>query len=358
MYQNLYALHFRFDDDNTGAERDGASFVQIANLIGIPQPEIYIIPRSEAMPAFEVAHKISEMVKHAKNSLGRSAIIIHYAGHGGEDFHGMLELSSAGGKKIATSRFVENIIKDYFIPLDQPIDFLMIFDCCYGFLPTRDTKPSNRLVELVGSGDVRDPIAFGAGVTNTLTSKILVEVRARAQQGYKRVEIAEIVASIQQNSPLKKPSHAAQVGTGSVTFAVNAAAAATTNTPSPNLSPAPGMLATFSMHVSASFTHEELNGLVKWIDELPKTPSTSLKLEGVKETASTLFIFESSILCFLRIRGLPGVVLICENSPADFSWLFAPRVSTQAPSSTSQRSRRPSFADENVPPPRTKASLE
>ncbi|KAK2759807.1 hypothetical protein FQN54_002541 [Arachnomyces sp. PD_36] len=153
------------------------------------------------------------------------------------------------------------------LPLDQPIDFLMIFDCCYGFLPTRDTKPSNHLVKLISSGDVRDPIAFGAGVTNILTSKILVEVRARAQQGYKRVEIADIVISIQQNSPLKKPSHAAQVGTDFVTFAVNAAAAATVNTPSSNLSPAPGMLATFSMHGRASFTHEELNGLVKWIDD-------------------------------------------------------------------------------------------
>jgi hypothetical protein len=37
-----------------------------------------------------------------------------------------------------------------------------------------------------------------------------------------------------------------------------------------------------------------------------------------------LFIFEASRLCFLGIYGLPGVSLICENQPDDFSWLLHP----------------------------------
>lgn len=62
--------------------------------------------------------------------------------------------------------------------------------------------------------------------------------------------------------------------------------------------------------------------LVGWLAMMPKSKSAALKLESVKSTNSMLFIFESSYLSFMRIDGMPGVSLICENGPSDFSWLF------------------------------------
>lgn len=33
MYNHFYAFHFRWEDDNTNAERDGSSFSELAQLL-------------------------------------------------------------------------------------------------------------------------------------------------------------------------------------------------------------------------------------------------------------------------------------------------------------------------------------
>ncbi|KAK2765037.1 hypothetical protein FQN54_008736 [Arachnomyces sp. PD_36] len=55
-----------------------------------------------------------------------------------------LELSSTGGRKVAVAHLRHVIVTDEFIPFDQPIDIVMIFDSCYGFLPTSWVRLSAR----------------------------------------------------------------------------------------------------------------------------------------------------------------------------------------------------------------------
>jgi hypothetical protein len=124
------------------------------------------------------------------------------------------------------------------------------------------------------------------------------------------VEIADVVDTLRQSSPVKKPTYAAKLGTGCITLPLMAGAAAAPRSRSTSLRKCgPGLLATFSLHVSKNFSKQELMDLVGWLAMMPKSKSAALKLESVKSTNSMLFIFESSYLSFMRIDGMPGVIL-------------------------------------------------
>jgi hypothetical protein len=322
-YANFYALHVRWEDDNTNADRDGNSFGELVQLLGFPSPDVHVIPKSDPMPGFELQALVSKLLFKAVSALGRSVIIIHYAGHGGANSLDQLELRSQSGKKIAASGLLLNFTTESLVSLDQAVDVVVIFDCCYSFLAARNTNSQSRIVEMLSAGDESDPVAFAAGTKNSFTSKLLIEIRSRSQRGDKLVEMADVIDKLQQSSPVKKPGYAALLGIGSITLPLNT----TTTAAMPNPTPpkrVPGLLATFSVHVSKTFSKHELKDLVQWLEKMPKVKSAGLKLESVKTTNSMLFIFESSRLCFLRICGLPGVNLICENQPDDFSWLLHP----------------------------------
>ncbi|WEW60804.1 hypothetical protein PRK78_006292 [Emydomyces testavorans] len=321
-YSNFYALHFRWEDDNTDASRDGESFQDLVHLMGFPFPDVHVIPKGDPLPGFEVQHRVASLFIKAGNAQGRSIVIIHYAGHGNANDLNELELCSQPGKRIAANGFLLNITTDMVMGLDVPIDVIIIFDCCYSFLASRNGSTESRNVEILSAGDERDPVAFAAGTKNSLTSKLLIEIRSRAQRGDKLVEMADVMNALQQSSPVKKPSYTAKLGIGSITLPLNTMAPAVTIPPTPKNVQC--LLATFSVHVSKTFNKQELKDLVRWLEESPKGKSATLKLESVKATNSMLFIFESSRLCFLRICGLPGVSLICENTPEDFSWLLHP----------------------------------
>jgi hypothetical protein len=66
------------------------------------------------------------------------------------------------------------------------------------------------------------------------------------------------------------------------------------------------MVATFAVHVGENFTHDQLRSLVEWIGTMPTTKGTSLELDGIRRTSSTLFIFETARVSFMRLDGLPG----------------------------------------------------
>ena len=65
----------------------------------------------------------------------------------------------------------------------------------------------------------------------------------------------------------------------------------------------PGLLATFSIHVSHCFTREELESLARWLEESPRAKSSNLKLESFKVTNLLLSIFEVDQKCLARIQA-------------------------------------------------------
>ncbi|KAJ9294601.1 hypothetical protein DTO271G3_6869 [Paecilomyces variotii] len=321
IYSHFYAFHFHWEDDNTNAERDANSFSDLAQLLGFPVPETYVIPSDSHIPGFEIQERITAMLKRAMCATGKRIMIIHYAGHGGENNLDELSFYNSTGKKsMAANSFLLNILTASLVPFNESIDIIVMLDCCYSFLASRDIDKNKRLVEFLCANDTRDPIAFSAGSKNSFTSKLLIEVRSRAQRGEKFVEMTDAITSLQQLSPVKQPIYAAKLGIGSILLPLNKSPAA--NAHHSLSTPAPGLMATFSMHVSHNYTREELKEFTRWLRESPKAKTSSLKLESVKITNSMVFIFEIERKCFRRIEGLEGVSLICDNQAANFDWLF------------------------------------
>jgi hypothetical protein len=330
VYKNSYSLHIRWEDDDTLAERDENSFRSIIEALGFPdKPEIHIIQKANKTPAWELLPTIAAIMAKAESSDGRSIVIIHYAGHGNADANGELVLMSSSGKRIQARSILDfTAEQSAWLTVGAKVDVIMIFDCCYNFLATRTTNPASRIVEILTAGDERDPIAFQAGTRASFTSKLAIEIRNRQQLGHKFVEFADVMADLRRTSPVKKPSYVAKLGTGSITLPLVNTAGTAQHHGVGSIQP-PGLLATFSIHVSHTFINSQLRTLVAWLQSLDK--DHGLTLEGVKETISMVFIFESSYLCFLRIQGLAGVTLICENKPSDFSWLLRPASNSSGP---------------------------
>lgn len=110
-YSNFYAFNFRWEDDNTNADRDENSFRELVQLLGFPSPDVYVIPTGDLMLGFGVRHRVSQMLVKAGHALGRSIIIIHYAGHGSANDLNELELCSRSGKKMAANGFLFDITR-------------------------------------------------------------------------------------------------------------------------------------------------------------------------------------------------------------------------------------------------------
>ncbi|KAI1973465.1 hypothetical protein LOZ53_003742 [Ophidiomyces ophidiicola] len=353
QYANFYAFHFRWEDDNTGADQDKKSFCDMTHLMGFPNPDVFVIPKDMATPGLEVMAKIIDLFKAGATASGQSILLVHYSGHGGPNNLDELVLSSRSGQKIAAEQIMGSIINTG-DPDVTGIDVVFIFDCCYSFLTTRTVTEEPRIVEVLAASNNNDPAVFGAGPRNSFTSKMFIEIHSQAQAEATSVEMADVIDTLQNQSSLKKPGHATRLGVGSVVLPLLPNRAGIINNPNPSES---GMLATFSIHVGKIFTKAELEDLGAWLASMPKVKGASLRLESIKQTQSTVFIFEASRLSYHRIRGLPGVTLICENFLVNFDWFFQP-----APPQTttpSQSGRPIRTVDENIPPEgqRTKPSF-
>ncbi|KAK2738137.1 hypothetical protein FQN55_000757 [Onygenales sp. PD_40] len=338
VYSEYLALHFRWADDDTNADRDGENFKQLAKLLAFPPPKVLVLDKLDYTPSFTLTGAVQPMAIPLPSS-GRRIVMVHYAGHGEESDVG-LQLISGRGKRISVNLWLDQWINTSNIADYEPIDFLFIFDCCYSWLATRQPKKGTRIVEILGAGDERDPIAFGSGSALSFTAKLLVEVRNRAQRGDKSVRIADMMVHLRHNSPVKKPTYTAKLGVGSITLPLNQQGLGQSAPPAASMGK--GLLATFSVHVKETLSPSELKGLTQWLSKIPESANIGFKLENVKRTYSTVLFFESTRVFYSLLMGLPGFCLICENVHEDFSWLFQPNAPKQSVDQTKEQK-------ENVP---------
>ncbi|KAK2769937.1 hypothetical protein FQN53_005805 [Emmonsiellopsis sp. PD_33] len=322
VYSEYASFHFRWADDDTNADRDAENFRELAKLLSFPPPKEHVIDKQDLLPSHNLTGGVIPLV-HPLPSSGRRVVMIHYAGYG-EDNAAGLQLISRGGKRISVDRWMEEwVANSDFIEVDDPIDFVFIFDCCcHNFQATRQPNPATRLVDILASGDRRDPGAFADGNTLSLTAKLLGEIRNRTQRGEKFIQIAEVMDTLHQNSMVKKPTYSAKIGVGSITLPLNQQGLGQSANPPPSAAMPKGLLATFSVHVKETLSPGELSGLMQWISQIPESANIGLKLENVKRTNSTVLFFESARVFYFLLMGLPGFCLICENKHVDFSWLL------------------------------------
>lgn len=347
FYQHFRAFHFHWADDNTFPERDQESFTAMCKILGFPTVESHVLQANDPTPGNTIRDRINSEVRAATQLQGRTILIIHYAGHGADNGTGQLVISDRLGRKLARADLLMAEFDSVELSLAAPIDVLYIFDCCFGYLATRDITPGSRMVEVVSGNDVRDPIALGAKNAYSFTSKLLVEIRSRAQQGEKELEIADLIASLP--STVKQPTHSVKAGIGSIVLPIPPGKTATAQS-----QPRPGILSTFTIHTMPSFEPDEVKGIVDWIHTFPNTRRMSLQYEGAKRVNSTLFFFQAKRLAYLRISGAPGVTLICENRPFPFPSVRASHAAVRFPTtSKAHRVHSPNkntTNDENLPP--------
>lgn len=200
------------------------------------------------------------------------------------------------------------------IPLDPDVDVVLMLDGCYSYLSTRSPNGLHRRVDVLCAGDRTDPIANGSIGANSFTKKVFVEVRKRAQQGKVDVELSSLIAHLRATaSPRKMPTYAAKLGPGSIVLPIiRPPPKSSIIDQSSSIFYPPGNLATFSLHISDNMTREDVNKILQLTHKSP-TEASTLRLESVKKTNSTVLIMECAIDCFYRIAGIPGIVLICEN---------------------------------------------
>ncbi|KAK2812615.1 hypothetical protein FQN50_001259 [Emmonsiellopsis sp. PD_5] len=341
VYSECVALHFRWADDDTNADIDGGNFRQLAKLLSFPPPKELVMDKQDPLPSHTLTGVVKPMVLPLPSS-GRRVVMVHYAGHGEKSDVG-LQLISRRGKRIAVDLWLDQWLDTKNIGDHEPVDFLFVFDCCYSFLATRQPQKGTRIVEILGAGDKRDPVAFGNGNALSFTTKLLIDVRNRTQRGDKSIRIADIMIDLRHNSPVKKPTYSAKLGIGSITLPLNQQGLGQSANPPPSVAMPKGLLATFSIHVKQTLSPGELSGLMQWISQVPENANIGLKLENVKKTNSTVLFFESARVFYFLLMGLPGVCLICENQHVDFSWLFQSNAPEKSAIEIKERK-------ENVPP--------
>lgn len=317
-YDNFFALHMRWQDDDTNAVQDSNNFEELVRILGFPSPEALLIPTRD-LPGLEVEFKLNKLMLRVGKAHGRSIVFVHYSGYAMRNPKGQLVIFSKSNKKVS----VEKAILSAF--LDNPtlsdhnsIDVVLLFDCCFSFAITRNQdQPRSRIVEMLSAGDTYDRASSSRAKTGSFTARLLLEVQARQNRGEEKIEMADLISTLQQPSArLKwKPNYAARHGTGSVCLKISSPRDANGHTV---VSGDADIAVTFSVYISKQLEIQDLQELMGWLTDTPEVRKAKLTLEAVKILHSkTFLIFQSSLVAFLRIRGLPGVRRLCEGEFGD-----------------------------------------
>lgn len=221
-YTQSFALHVRWEDDNTEAERDCRNFQSFLHSVGFGTPEVLELSRDDTTPGWTAVSKFAEILNAANKaaSNGRCIIFFHYAGHGIQGHNDTLLFTSASGlKSFNAGRLFSDVDSDSVILDDNsPVDVVFILDCCYSFLATKAAKPVGRIVEILAAVDANTPGAFIPGQRVSFTAKLATKAASLKGQGYQSIELAEIMSFIRAELPIKKPSHTVRIGNSSVRY--------------------------------------------------------------------------------------------------------------------------------------------
>ncbi|KAL2821051.1 hypothetical protein BJX63DRAFT_379097 [Aspergillus granulosus] len=308
QYTASYSLSLRWEADDTQAFRDASHFQTILRLLNLPAAEELIISRLSEPPAWDVQSKFRKVLSKAMNVSGRALVVVHYAGLGYVDSDGSLKLVECiGGRAFNAERYLFSVVdsdQDY-INDNGHIDVLFILDCCYGFVADRAAETCSRIVEIVAATTDSNPVAFGPpGVA--VTVNLVAEITRRQREGHQYIEIADLVATIRKDLPVKKPGHCLKLGARSICLPFTGLA---------SVNPAliqPSLRAVFSVHLLENMTSDDITRLLNWIRTLPQF--ASITLDGVYPTGSTCLVLSSAWSVWSKLSGMTGFKLITETA--------------------------------------------
>ncbi|KAJ9296428.1 hypothetical protein DTO271G3_5126 [Paecilomyces variotii] len=312
VYSRSFALHVRWEDDNTEAQRDCDNFRDFLAVFSFPAPVILTLEKKDQAPGWTLQEKATKMFQAALNYSPQSRCIcfIHYTGHGTVGPHNNLFFTSASGnnKTINANLLIEQFVAEGMFSYDALVDVVIVLDCCYSYsyLATKSTKPViKRSVDILAAVDAN--AAFIPGQRISFSAKLATKVAQLKGTGRESIDMAELIAILRAESPQRKPTHAMPLGVSSARLPFPGSA--------PGLRPSgpPALRAVFGIEVDRDFSDQELRNLMGWLRSL--SPNVGLTLDGVyKTSSSTGFVFQGSYAVYSQLKGLPSVKLLYECS--------------------------------------------
>ncbi|KAF3904634.1 hypothetical protein ABW21_db0205882 [Orbilia brochopaga] len=160
-YELVFAVSFYFENDDTDAAKDAASFIQSAQRnFGIEETNSFniAIPAERMTTDFWYTSILTNILKTTGSCPGKKLLLLHYAGHGTEDAAEGLRLTEDLGPD---SRFLpwERIRISLFEPVClegsslEDTDLAIFLDCCYSGRAIREELLINRTVEVLAATD-------------------------------------------------------------------------------------------------------------------------------------------------------------------------------------------------------------
>ncbi|BCS17286.1 uncharacterized protein APUU_10114S [Aspergillus puulaauensis] len=307
QYTDSYPLSIRWERDDTLAHQDVGHFRSLLTTLRLAEPREVVIAADDLKPGLTARTELEQILVAAKQTNGRAIVVVHYAGRGAQDNNSLLLVERTRGNAFCAMAFLISTVipsKGYGLGDEDKVDVLFIFDCCYSFIARRAPQPKQRIVEVIAATDENQPEAFSSP-RNTITAKLAGEVKRRERDGHRYVEIADVVATLRDRpNAVKKPSHGLRLGAVSICIPFSGLVAV-----DPQRLPS-ALRVVFGVHIADNLTATTLRSFVNWIRTLPE--NSSITLEGVYPTASTLLILCSPWSTWSKLNGIRGFSFMAE----------------------------------------------
>ncbi|PGH01777.1 hypothetical protein AJ79_07825 [Helicocarpus griseus UAMH5409] len=324
-YVETYSLHFRFQEDDSGADDDAGQFQLMLCELGLPPAEEFIVKPSASPLDFSVRAKLLAMRMNIQFGEGRKLCIVHYAGYSGFDQYNKLFLRpTIGGPlpTVTTGIELERILSDinesgeYMHPPEsESVDFIFIIDACISSsVVRRNPHSAGRVVEIVAAGEsVYEEDALNIRTQNkSLTAKMydyLMSVKEVSQS----FQLSEMVSALRAEWPAYKPIHRIVVGPKSICLPFRRVEGSTFTRPaSPARSTASSThSAIFSVHITETLDEEQVEEVTMYVSTLGG--DRKYRLTGAYRVESTALFLKTPYSIYTQLRNLPGVELMFEN---------------------------------------------
>lgn len=355
-YASYFAFAFRFEKDDTGAERDTANFQMILKALGLPAAAEMIIPSDDMTPTWTLIGWLAELIESWRLKKGRALIMGHYAGHGGIDKHDRLGFSACP-QYPARVDFL-NTFGSFFTEFDLPpdTDTCLILDACYSEVATRWTESPAFTAEVIAAvGPQQKSLEnwsyFTRTVDRTFTSRLADEVAREVEKGATGISLGDIISTLRQYaSPDRMPVYQLKAGLYGIRIpnlknvpfpphqrtisqhqrrqAMISAPDSSSAVPPPITSPSQqgtlhpstvfpsDLSAVFQVHLNATDpTGADAQNFLDWLLSLGDGVGVGIELMAVYKTitsTSTTLLFQGPWVLWAHLDGLPGFQLVCE----------------------------------------------
>ncbi|MCJ1346354.1 hypothetical protein MMC31_004570, partial [Peltigera leucophlebia] len=342
-YKSVYALSFHFARDQTGGNKDSATFASMARSLGVEAPQVFTIPdagnesRAGPGPEYAVGQKLwSFLISCAppKNSEARVLVLLHYAGHGMIDKNEELVFfaDSAYPRTFRFNYTLNPLFATFplFAPSEEitldKIDAVTILDACQVGIATRSCAQTGRAAEVVSA--VRaNQTAFSNQNQITFTSRLASEVTLRRGMAHASMSFPEVIVEFQRTAnPKRFPEFKLLTLTTPVRVHLLPPSSVLAPQPKKHMkeqssssqsssskmasSDPEELRIVFTLHLPHDPEENDVRRVTEWIDSLDS--KVGLELSGVYRANSTILILECHKSTWYSLEGKEGFKYVAE----------------------------------------------